>query len=496
MKKFLVLSVLLVLIASALAADYDFSVRRYERSVAERDIETALDTAQTYAEQRDVARDFQTRYPDDMGVQLRAASFLAADNLDSTRTFYRARAERESNNDVTQYLAGRLMPTPDEQRVIAQRMLARDPNSYWGNLLLAGTASAETDSGFRFVESALLKAIRGNNALPFAVERLGTILLQRGDKEAADIVFVKLGQMQPDRFEPVQYRIMLTGGDHQKAIRLTDDFLAKNPNNVNALYIKARAQRELNEWPAHIQTMRRVVGAEFTGAHAYDLACGFSLAGEKDSAYTWLNSAVDLGFTDIEQFKSDDDLVPLRSDPRWNDLLVKVEDGERARMAEVMRQAAATAPQRKQEALAERQSVDAPDFTVKDLDGKTVTLSALRGKIVILDFWATWCGPCRKSMPLLDKYYTDAKPAAVEVYGVNVWERGGTDKVKPFVVERGFHFPILYGTTDIASAYGVQGIPTMVVIDQQGKIAYRHVGYNPTLTEVLAWQINELLKKK
>lgn len=494
MKRLLVLPVVLVAMIAA-AADYDFSVRRYERSAAERDIKTAMDTAQTYDAQRAIARDFQFRFPDDIGVQLRTASFLAMDNLDSARVFYRARAEREPNNEVALYLAGRLMPSPDDQRGYAQRMLAKDPDSYWGNLLLAGTYNAETDSGFQAVRAALMKAIRTNNMLPFAVERLGNILASRGDKESADAVFVKLGQMEPDRFEPVQYRVMLTGGDHQKAIRLTDEFLDKNPKNVDALYIKARSERELNDWPAHIKTMRRVVEVESTGPHAYDLACGFSLAGDKDSAYTWLNTAAELGFTDIEQYKADDDLIPLRGDPRWNDLLVKVEDGERAKVAEFMRQAAATAPQRKQSAIAERQSMDAPDFTLQDLDGKTISLSALRGKVVILDFWATWCGPCRKTMPLLDKYYTDGKPADVKIYGVNVWERGGTDKVKPFIVERGFHFPILYGTNDLASAYGVQGIPTMVVIDQQGKIAYRHVGYNPTLPEVLTWQVNELLKK-
>jgi thiol-disulfide isomerase/thioredoxin len=166
-------------------------------------------------------------------------------------------------------------------------------------------------------------------------------------------------------------------------------------------------------------------------------------------------------------------------------------------MVEIMRQAAATAPQRKQAAVAERQSGDAPDFTLLDLNGNSVSLASLRGKVVILDFWATWCGPCRKSMPLLDKFYTDNKPENVMVFGVNVWERGGkTDKVQPFVTERGFHFPILFGTNDLADAYGVQGIPTLVIIDPQGKIAYRHVGYNPTLPEVLTWQVNELLKKQ
>jgi thiol-disulfide isomerase/thioredoxin len=489
--------VLMALAISASAADFDFSVQRYRRSDAEGALETAMDSAQTYDENRALARNYRSRYPDDMGVQLRAGSFLAMDNLDSLRAFYVARAEREPGSEIALYLAGRLMNTPEEQRAYAERILVNNPQSYWGNLLLAGTYPAETDSGFRLAQSALLKAIHADNSLPFAVERLGNLLRLRDDKAGAEAVFKKLGEMEPDRFEPVQYRIMLAGGDHQQAIRLCDEFLDKHPRDVNALYTKARSQRELSDWSGHLNTMRRVVEIERTGPHAYDLACGFSLAGEKDSAFAWLFTAVDLGFSDVEQYKGDDDLIPLRDDPRWEDLLTSAEKAEQAKMAEILRQAAATAPQRKRAALAERQNSEAPDFTLKDLNGNTVSLADLRGKVVILDFWATWCAPCRKSMPLLDKFYTENKSENVVVYSVNVWERGGkTDKVKPFITERGFHFPILFGTNDLADAYGVQGIPTLVMIDPQGKIAYRHIGYNPTLPEVLTWQVNELLKKR
>jgi len=473
-----------------------FSVRRYQPSEGERAIEAALDSVSTYASEKAIARDFQARYPNDIAVQFRAASILAMDNMDSTRAHYQKRAEDEPDNEAAVYLAGRMMTTPADQRVYAEKLLARDPNSYWGNLLQAGAYTPESDSGFHLSEAALRKAIARDNSLPYAVERLGHLLRARNEKTAADDVYQKLCEMQPNRFEPVQYRMILAVPDQRKAIERVDEFLRNNPDNIDALYAKARAQREIPDWPAHVQTMRRIVEVKRRGEHAYDLACGFSLAGEKDSAYAWLFTAADLGFSDIEQYKSDDDLVPLRSDPRWNELLVKVEDAERARMAEVIRQAAATAPQRKQEAVADRQSILAPDFSLKDLDGKTVSLASLRGKVVILDFWATWCGPCKKTMPLLDQFFREKKPENVEVYGVNVWERGGnTDKVKPFLAERKIAFPVLFGTDDLATAYGVRGIPTLVMIDQQGKIAYRHVGYTPTLAEELLWQANELLKK-
>jgi thiol-disulfide isomerase/thioredoxin/Flp pilus assembly protein TadD len=475
------------------AVAQDFTVRPYRLSAAAVALEAARDSVDSFLAYRAIARDYQARYPDDVAVQLQVSNFLAMDDVDSTRSFYRARAERLPDNELAQYLAGRLMPRPEDQRTYADRLLARDPNSYWGNLLLAGTFTPDNDPGFKQAEAALRKAIAKDNSLPYAVEKLGIVLRTRGDKEQADAVFVKLARMEPDRFEPIQDRISLVVPDQRKAIALIDEFLDRNPKNVQALYAKARAQRELNDWPGHVATMRRVVEAAHTGDHAYDLACGLSLAGQKDSAFVWLNNAVELGYTDIEQYKNDEDLVPLRDDPRWSDLLAHVQKADQARLAEILRKAAENAPQRRLAALTERLTSVAPEFTVFDLDSHKVSLSDLRGKVVILDFWATWCAPCRKTMPLVEKFYTQSRPEGVLLFGMNVWERS-PDKVKPFIEKAGYHFPILRGTNEIASAYNVSGIPTLVVIDKQGKIAYRHIGYDPTLPEVLTWQTKELLK--
>ena len=486
----------LVPLTALWAQGADFSVRVYKPSEAEQNMEAALDTAGTFPVERAIARDFQSRYPDDVTVQIQAGSVLAMDNLDSLRATHRARAEREPRNAVALFLAGWFMGTPDEQRTYADRILAFDPQNYWGNVLLAGSLSPDTDPGMKQAEAALRTAIATDNSLPMAVEKLGHLLRMRGDKADADAVFVKLGQMLPDRFQPVQYRVMLAAPDQQRAVELIDAFLKKNPQNLDALYSKSRAERELSNWPGFVAVMRQIVTVKQTGDRAYDLACAYSLASQPDSAFKWLFTAADSGYTDIEQYKSDEDLVPLRSDPRWSDLLVHVQNAEQERMAAFMRHAAETAPQRQREALEERKDIPAPEFSLVDLDGKTVSLSSLRGKVVILDFWATWCGPCRKTMPLLDKFYTEMRPENVVVYGINVWERkGDTSGVRPFLSERGTHFPILFGSNETASDYGVRGIPTLVVIDQQGKIAFRHIGYDPTLPEMLKWQTEELLKK-
>ncbi|RQV95679.1 TlpA family protein disulfide reductase, partial [bacterium] len=84
----------------------------------------------------------------------------------------------------------------------------------------------------------------------------------------------------------------------------------------------------------------------------------------------------------------------------------------------------------------------------------------------------------------------------VAVYGVNVWERGGTGKVKPFIEKSGYTFPILLAANDVAAQYGVTGIPTMFVIDKEGRVAYKHIGYNPQIVSMLTAQVKELLESK
>ena len=123
---------------------------------------------------------------------------------------------------------------------------------------------------------------------------------------------------------------------------------------------KARSQREISDWKGYVTTNQQAVQAILNGETAYNLACAFSLNGQKDSAFVWLTTATDSGFTDLEQYKADDDLIPLRDDPRWSDLLNRVDRNQKAELANYLKQAAATAPQRKEKAINERLSMTAP----------------------------------------------------------------------------------------------------------------------------------------
>ncbi len=115
----------------------------------------------------------------------------------------------------------------------------------------------------------------------------------------------------------------------------------------------------------------------------------------------------------------------------------------------------------------------ATDWTLKDASGKDVSLSDLRGKVVVMDFWATWCPPCRAVMPSLQKLHEKYKDSGVLVLGMNCWESGDA---QAHMKDNGFTYGLMLKADDVAKAYGVSAIPTLIVVGPDGKIIHRSLG--------------------
>ncbi len=121
----------------------------------------------------------------------------------------------------------------------------------------------------------------------------------------------------------------------------------------------------------------------------------------------------------------------------------------------------------------------APDFSLVSTEGKTVKLSDFRGKVVVLDFWATWCPPCKAEIPDFIKLYSKYKDSGFQMLGVSV-DQGGLGDVIPFMKSYGINYPILMANSRVVSSYGgIRGIPTTFVIDKEGKIRASYEGYRP-----------------
>jgi peroxiredoxin len=139
----------------------------------------------------------------------------------------------------------------------------------------------------------------------------------------------------------------------------------------------------------------------------------------------------------------------------------------------------------------------APDFTLKDANGATVHLSDYKGKVVLLDFWATWCGPWKVEIPWFMEFEQQLKDRGFAVLGVSMDEDGWTS-VKPYIEKRKINFRILLGNDQVGDAYGgVESLPTTFVIDRDGRIAAKHEGIEPSNgKDELRDEINRLLEAK
>lgn len=136
----------------------------------------------------------------------------------------------------------------------------------------------------------------------------------------------------------------------------------------------------------------------------------------------------------------------------------------------------------------------APEFSLPSRDGDSVSLQELKGQVVMLNFWASWCGPCRQEMPLLDQMHRRYSSLGFTLLGVNV--EASTQDAERWLAQTPVSFPVLFDTNnEVSRLYDVNAMPSTVFIDRQGNVRYLHRGYKPGDESEYLNQIRTLLKE-
>ncbi len=192
----------------------------------------------------------------------------------------------------------------------------------------------------------------------------------------------------------------------------------------------------------------------------YNIACAHSLNSQIDKANEYLEKALERGFEDLDHINADTDLDNIRNSEGFLRLIKKFFRGEDVFEAE-----------------------PAPAFTLHDLEGNEVSLADFAGKVVILDFWATWCGPCRREIPHFIELQKDERFAdRVVIVGVS-FEDAATQQ--PFADREGINYKLLINDGKMPKPYAdIQAIPTTFVIDGDQNIVNKFVGYQDKATFV------------
>jgi cytochrome c biogenesis protein CcmG/thiol:disulfide interchange protein DsbE len=124
----------------------------------------------------------------------------------------------------------------------------------------------------------------------------------------------------------------------------------------------------------------------------------------------------------------------------------------------------------------------APQFSLQNLDGRTVSLKDYGSKVIVVDFWATWCGPCRMEIPQLNQLYLNNRTKGLEIIGISMDDE--TDVVKQFLLKTRVDYPVVMGNDGVANDFGgVEGLPTKFIIDRNGNVVRKLVGYQASELE-------------
>lgn len=138
---------------------------------------------------------------------------------------------------------------------------------------------------------------------------------------------------------------------------------------------------------------------------------------------------------------------------------------------------------------------EAPEFSLVTLENQEIRLSDLRGQVVLLDFWATWCGPCRESIPHLVALSKNYQSKGLQVIGMSV-DKGDVSVVRKFVQSMEIPYPVALATEEVVRKYGVTSLPTTVLIDKKGTIREKMVGFSSAVAKRLNGRIEELLSAR
>lgn len=139
-------------------------------------------------------------------------------------------------------------------------------------------------------------------------------------------------------------------------------------------------------------------------------------------------------------------------------------------------------------------SATAPDFTLRTMDGPNLRLHEQRGRVVLVNFWATWCGPCRQEMPHLNRLYEKYRASGFMLLGVNVDD--DSRKAADLATKLGLKFPVLLDSDKkVSRTYDMSAMPATVVIDRNGRVRYIHRGYRDGYEATYDAQIRDLLKE-
>lgn len=420
---------------------------------------------------------------------------------------FTARHLANPGDSESHYLMLRVMTDTHAQYLASRQLVTNSPGFYWGyrifstsysQLLVGPDTAPEIRAELTANRDSDLDLLL-HGAQHFPLDEYVNLALfhnynDRGDFNSAESHLLRL---QDPRAIETNYELVLDFARNTKRVlafevlfprMITSAIASKEIDSADSLAIYQYNYLDLLEtigdWDkmhAYFEANPELKMMDETLATRIDMHIG---RGEYEIGLNLLEGALATETVTYPEAAANPNYEDLKTLPRYSEV-----------MALAARNWDASKAKRKQDALAKKISKPAPLWSLPDKDGKLVSLESLRGQIVILDFWATWCNPCLKTMPVLDTWLRENPAKDLSVFSVNTWDTSTpTQQVIAFMEENGYSMTLLFGNNELPKAYGFTGIPFICVIDKQGNIAFEHSGYSRDLPELLSYWVEDLRK--
>lgn len=449
-----------------------------------------------------IAKRLRTQYPDDPDILFAYAqrSMAAGESL-LVRGEFTRRDLDNPKSALAAYLNG-LVAATDEARLAGfQAAVARDPKFPQAHMALAQMALARVPHDTVTAILEVRKAIELDPSQWAAWRTLGYLALGRGDTTTARTAFRAVWTCDSLTFSPDdRMNALITDARalSPKAPMSAASLLAVLPDDTpdwadfNALGVYAAGGQASKALALADANIAAATEPNARAQFLYGRAVIFAKIGQEDSAFVALNRAIDAGLRGPERLGQD----PVFGNP-WRAFANSTRYADAAARLSDAPADLRTPEQKQADALAGRLDQEIPPLGFTTPKGETITLVGLRGKVVVLDFWATWCGPCRRTMPLLSQFTRTVDPSKVVVLSAEIFERSADahDKAQQMFKDNDYAMQLVYSEDGYGNLLGFNSIPTLMVIGPNGKLEWKHTGYSTDLPEVLKAQTDALLKE-
>ncbi len=443
----------------------------------------------------------------DMNVVRGVARHWLQANEEKCREFLAKKLEENPNSKKYLYLNARNEEDIDKQMKISRKLIKMDENWIDGYKLMASIymgslfyRQAEPD-----VIEELKKSIKKDKKHLRKFEKIGTddpfahqfnfrYLIYLGKFSKAEKYLESLDRKTNgwiSNMTLAEFEVLKGKYDEAKKFlkdeadsRISNEKLSEKNRNYFYVYYLHAFFYDNQLYKEYINFVLKDKDIPMTPETYYYLARCYVKIDKADKAAENLLLAAANGFDDSHYVKDNPDFDLLKDHAEWDNIIKAIDEQKQANELVL-----------KKEVQADKLNKPAPQFQLKNAAGEMIRLADLKGEYVLLDFWATWCGPCKMTMPLLDEWNKEHNKNNVRVFSVNVWERF-PENVETLMKSNNYSMELLYGNKELAEAYEVQGIPYICLIDKNGNIVYEEKGYDRELVKTINWWMEALTSEE